>query len=90
MAKRHEIGIGALVEPFPPLHELGPEVAEMGDRAAEGREAEPEEGKEDLPGARPELVGRGGCDGHELQDIYCPPFTESVEPVMKPPLSPAR
>jgi hypothetical protein len=35
LAKGDQIGIGALIEPFPSRDELFPEISEMGDRAAQ-------------------------------------------------------
>jgi len=46
LAQRDDVGVGRLVEPFPPLDELGAEVAEMRDRAAKARAAEAEEGEQ--------------------------------------------
>ena len=62
----------------------------MSDRAAKGGETELEKGEEHLPGARRGFSRRDRFDGHDAHAMYWPPFTESVEPVMKPPLSPAR
>ena len=39
LAKRDEVGEGGLGEPAAPRHERGAEIAEMGDRPAEGGEA---------------------------------------------------
>ena len=48
LAERDDVGVAALAQPFPPLDEFGPEVAEMRDRSAERREAQFEEGGENL------------------------------------------
>jgi hypothetical protein len=48
LAQRHEVGVGALIEPSPPRHELLPEVAEMRNRAAERGEPKLQEGGEHL------------------------------------------
>ena len=48
LAERHEVGERGLVEPATALDVLPPEVAEVGDRAAERGQAEPERHPEDL------------------------------------------
>ena len=48
LAERDDIGVAAFAEPFPPFDEFRPEVAEMRDRPAERREAQFEEGGENL------------------------------------------
>ena len=43
LAERHEVEIGALVEPAPALNQILAKIAEMSDRAAERRETQPQE-----------------------------------------------
>ena len=45
---RDEIDVGALAQPTPALDEFRAEIAEMGDRPAERREAEFQEGEKDF------------------------------------------
>jgi hypothetical protein len=47
LAERDEIGEGGLVEPAKPGDEALAKIADMGDRPAEGGEAEPQELGED-------------------------------------------
>src|SRR5262249_44306424 len=42
-AERDQVGVALVVEPGPPAHELLAEIAEMGDRSAEGGQPEPKE-----------------------------------------------
>jgi len=51
LTQRNNVGIAAFAQPFPPLDEFGSEIAEMRDRPAERREAELEEGGENLANA---------------------------------------
>ena len=46
-SRLYEVQEVVVAQPAPPLHELGAEIAEMGNRSAEGRRAEPQEHKED-------------------------------------------
>ena len=48
LAQRDEVGVGAVVEPPPPLHVLRAEVAEVRDRAAERGQSEAQRHEEDL------------------------------------------
>ena len=50
LAERHEVRKRRLVQPSPSLHVLAPVVADVGDRAAEGCQAEAQRGTEDLEG----------------------------------------
>ena len=47
LAERDDVGEGVVAKPFPSLDEFGAEVAEMGDRAAETRQAEAQESQKD-------------------------------------------
>jgi len=56
LAERHHVGVCGVIDPAPPLDELGAEIAYVGHRAAERRQAEPEERQEhfsDAAAARP-------------------------------------
>jgi hypothetical protein len=61
LAQRDEVGVGGVADPFAPDDEGFPEIAEMGDRASEGGQAERQKGAEDLGGrarlARSRLFG---------------------------------
>ncbi len=57
LAERDEIGIIGLVDPFAPHHQFVPEIAEMGDRPAEGGEAELQENTENF---ERRALGRAG------------------------------
>ena len=48
LRERDQVGVDRLVEPTSSLYELGAKVAEVRDRPAKGREAEAQEGREDL------------------------------------------
>ena len=52
LAEREEVGELAVVEPVAPLDVLAPEVADVGDRAAERGQPEPERGAEHLAETR--------------------------------------
>ena len=58
LREAHQVGVGALVEPAPACDELGAEVAEMRDGAAEAGAAEPQEDREHL-GDRAGAAGNG-------------------------------
>jgi hypothetical protein len=59
LAQRHEIGVGALVEPLAPRNELLAEVAEVRDGTAKRGQPQTQEDEEDLADAR-SLRGRRG------------------------------
>src|SRR5580700_8781736 len=42
LTKRDDIDVGGFIQPLAPLDELGAEISQMRDRAAEAREPEPE------------------------------------------------
>jgi hypothetical protein len=48
LAQCEKLGKFSVRDPLPPLDEFAPEIAEMGDRAAEGRQAKLQERREDL------------------------------------------
>jgi hypothetical protein len=66
LAQRHQIGIGAVVEPAPPHHQFLAEITQMRDWPAEGGQAEPEEDREHLGSAAALYpgTGAGGLFGH--------------------------
>src|SRR5215475_8198371 len=49
LAERHDVGIVLFAEPAPAIDELGAKEPEMGDRAAEARQAEAKEDEEYRP-----------------------------------------
>ena len=57
LAKRDQIGERALGKPAAPRDEFAAEIADMGDRPAEGREAELEESEENFAGGAPPCGG---------------------------------
>jgi len=50
LAKRNDVGVGSFVEPAAPLDKLGPEIAEMRNRAAERRQPQPKKSAQHLEG----------------------------------------
>ena len=60
LTERHEIGIGAIVQPTPAHDELVAEIPEMGDWTAERRQPESQKSQQHLAPAagRPDLRGR--------------------------------
>src|ERR671937_628304 len=50
LAKRHDVGVAFLVDPFAPDHQFVAEIAEMGDRPTERAHAQFGESSEHFPG----------------------------------------
>jgi hypothetical protein len=50
LAERDDVGVGSFVEPAAPLDKLGPEIAEMRNRAAERRQPQTQKNAQHLEG----------------------------------------
>lgn len=50
LAERHQVRIALVIKPSASVHEIGAEVTQMGDRAAERGQAQFKEGQEHLQG----------------------------------------
>ena len=88
LAERHEVRVRRLVEPAPAIDVFTPEVADMGDRAAERGEPETERRRQDLergsgpPGGRPNAsppigqasrnLGSGADERRQVRVAYDP------------------
>src|SRR5690606_40457867 len=82
-----EIRVVAVVEPVTAFHELGPEIAQVRDRAAEGNQAQLQEGQQDLDGGTGHAMDASRsatASARPLPNEFNRPFPRGARPWERP------